>query len=289
MRKTSLFLLLVGFLSTQAQSPLLVPQLPSPTADGHIGAGEWDAAALVTVPTTAGNSVTVRLLHDGSQLCVAFMGPMESASVLFPELMLDLQLDAAATWQTDDVWFHVSATDCESAGSYADWGDCLAVQPDWTAVPNMTPGGAVTDTIEMLLPFSKLGIAAPDTVGYALCLTNTSSIFKMWPTTANRNNPSTWGTLVLEGLATSQVAPEQRRFVVYPNPSPDGTFWIYGNVATPLTWQLLNICGEEVGHGEGGEFPWQLSGGGGRQLPPGMYVLGIHTALGAEYHKLMVR
>lgn len=289
MRQVILFLLLTGILGLRAQTLVTVPLQTAPAVDGIYLPGEWSGAVSLHVPTTSGKAVDVMLQHDGSQLYLVFMGPMESASVWFPELLFDPLHDASASWQADDWWFHVSATDCENQGAYGVYSNCLTVQPDWKGVPNITSGGSVTDTVEVAIPFSKLGMVGPDSIGFALSFTNTASVWKMWPASANRNNPSTWGTMVLEPTATAVPEPVKKQFSVYPNPVTDGVIWIDGNSPEKIHWQLLDINGVEVDHAEVGEFPWQLSGGsGGRLLPPGIYLLKIYSKAGLESHTLIL-
>jgi len=171
----------------------------TPTLDGMVDPGEWDMAPSVAIGTAPGDTCRVAVMTDFAAVYFAFMGYLESSNVLFPEVLLDTQHDRTPAWNADDQWFHVSATDCHHQGDYGVYDDCLLVQPDWTGVPNLTPGAPITDTVELAIPWSKLGLAPVegDSIGLCLLVTNTASSWRLWPNSASRLAPDTWGHLVV--------------------------------------------------------------------------------------------
>lgn len=164
--------------------------------DGQLNEQSWAFADPVWI-VNGGDSIKVRTLYNNTNLYFAFTGKLESANALFPEILIDADNQRAATWQTNDWWFHVSATDCENKGAYGVYNNCMLVQPGWRGVPNFSPGMPMTDTVEIAIPLSKLEttIQAGNTINISVLVTNTFSIYRHWPATADRNNPSTWGTL----------------------------------------------------------------------------------------------
>ncbi len=164
--------------------------------DGQLNEQSWAFADPVWI-VNGSDSIKIRTLYNNANLYFAFTGKLESANALFPEILIDADNQRAATWQTNDWWFHVSATDCENKGAYGVYNNCLLVQPGWRGVPNFSPGMPMTDTVEIAIPLSKLEttIQAGNTMNISVLVTNTFSIYRHWPATADRNNPSTWGTL----------------------------------------------------------------------------------------------
>ncbi len=195
-----------------------------PTIDGQIIMNEWSAADSVLIDLGGNSKVTVKFMHDGSNFYFAFLNNLESFNIRFPEILLDPQNDKSTNWMSDDWWFHVSATDCESNTAANDYSNCLLVQPDWQALNNFASGLPYTDTVEISIPFSKLNYipTLPDTIGIAFDVTNTFSAWNFWPAgSTSLQNPSTWGTAIVHSTSTSISSPDQPNFhlTVYPNPS----------------------------------------------------------------------
>ena len=191
-----------------------------PVIDGTMAPGEWSGAASVSIPVNVSDSVRVRCLYDDSAVYFLFTGKLESANIFFPEVLVDPKTKRGSSWTTEQWWFHVSATDCEHEGAYGVYNSCAAIQPGWQGAPNFTPGLPYTDMVEMKLPFSKLGLsAAPDSMGLAFVVTNTATIWKLWPAAADRNVPSTWAMARFGGAASIEANPAGVNGVrVYPSP-----------------------------------------------------------------------
>ncbi len=193
------------------------------TTDGIINATEWGNAAKNTIPVSATDSVTVWYKHDYNALYFAFAGKLESANTLFPEVLLDPQFVKGASWASGQWWFHVSATDCENNGAYGVYTNCAVTQPGWQGIPNFSPGSPLTDTVELKIPFSKLSINPflKDTIGMSFVATNTASIFKLFPASADRNKPDTWGKFLIGKWPVSVEAGAYKEVHIYPNPALD--------------------------------------------------------------------
>jgi hypothetical protein len=193
--------------------------------DGTITANEWQNAATAKIPVSGTDTVIVLYKHDQNALHFAFMGKLESANALFPEVLMDPHNQRTSNWINGQWWFHVSATDCENNGAYGVYNNCLGTQPGWTAGPNIAMGAPYTDTMEITIPLTKIGYSAAtdDTIGIALLVTNTMTIYKMFPITADRNSPVTWAKAILGNTTTSIPNVEGKRgtSLIAPNPAKD--------------------------------------------------------------------
>lgn len=204
----------------------------TPTLDGAVGPGEWDFAPTIAIGIAPGDTCRVAIMTDFNAVYFAFMGQLESNNALFPEVLLDAQHDRSAAWNADDHWFHVSATDCHHQAAYGVYDDCLLLQPDWTGVPNITPGAPVTDTVEIAIPWSKLGLATPaegDSIGMCLLVTNTASSWRLWPNGAARLAPDTWGHLVTPFWNSVPEADAHPSMRLWPDPADtEVNLWMPG-------------------------------------------------------------
>ena len=194
---------LISFLvldDVRSQETLNIPFGTSPTIDGIVSANEWSDAGSAKIIQGSGAEVNVRLKHDGQSLYFIYEGNLQSAA-RFPEILLDINNDKSADWDTNDWWFHASATDCEYQGEHSNYANCQEVKSTWAAAPNMKSGGEMTDTMEIAIPFSLIGLNAvtlPTTIGLSLEVTNTFSAWDHWPSTASIDAPSSWGNAVLQ-------------------------------------------------------------------------------------------
>ncbi len=223
------FTLLTAFcvsILSYGQSISVPFELSTVTVDGQVNASEWQHADSVKIGLSATDTVTAFFKHDMQNMYFAFCGPMESYSVsaLFPEVLFDPQLVRSSSWQSGQWWFHVSATDCENEGGYGIYNNCQAVQPGWEGVPNQVPGPPDTDSIEMKIPYSKIGFNAVTqyNMGIAFVLTNTSNLFYMWPPAADKDVPSTWSDArIIKFPVATQNIDNDKQISIYPNPATD--------------------------------------------------------------------
>jgi hypothetical protein len=96
------------------------------------------------------------------------------------------------------------------------------VQADWQGANNFVQGAPFTDTVEIKIPFSKIGFNAntQNEMGIAFVVTNTASIWKLWPATADKLTPVTWSTATVSKFPVAiddVVIPSWIR--IYPNPA----------------------------------------------------------------------
>jgi hypothetical protein len=189
-----------------------LPQGTAIVADGVIGDAEWQDAKILFVNLSESVRVKVLAKHDGTNLLAAFISDLNPNRTLFmPELVVDTSLDRAVSWQADDWWFHVSASDCQSNGRWGDYSTCRVVQPDWVGVPNYPmndPSPALIERFEIRIPLSKLGLAAGDTCGLAFTVEFVSDQRAIWPPTAGMSQPRTWAEVILcdgDCLVTSEA------------------------------------------------------------------------------------
>jgi hypothetical protein len=253
----------------------------SPLVDGIISTGEWSAAPFITIGTAPGDTCHVAVQADGQSVYFAFMGDLESANVLFPEVLIDVDHDRTPAWNADDHWFHVSATDCHHQGAYAVYDDCLLVQPDWTGAPNILPGAPISDTVEIEVPWNKLGLVPQegDTLGLCLLLTNTASLWRTWPSGASRLAPDTWGELVLPFLNGMGENGARRTFEAWPNPAND-VLHLQGDASRSgmVDIRLLDAQGRVV-RAKSSVLPAEIAV---EALPPGLYQCVIHMPDGTH-------
>lgn len=211
-------------LPTMAQHIVFPLDTNNITIDGVLQTQEWQHAAIAAITVNATDTVYVRYKHDDMAMHFSFTGRLESANALFPEVLTDGANVGGANWVNGQWWFHVSATDCDNNGGYGVYNNCLATQSDWKGGPNFTPGMPITDTVEITIPFAKVGFntATMDTMGIAFLVTNTATIFKLFPTSADRNQPATWAKATFSKVpagvtqlgATSDI-------LLYPNPATE--------------------------------------------------------------------
>lgn len=165
------------------------------TIDGVMNTSEWTNANSIGIPVSATDTVRVKFKHDGMAMYFAFYGKLQTANALFPEVLTDGANVGGSSWVAGQWWLHVSATDCENQGGYGIYNNCKTVQPDWEGAPNFIMTGPPTDTVEMRVPFSKVGFdpATMESMGMMMLVTNTATIFQGYPAAADRNMPATWG------------------------------------------------------------------------------------------------
>lgn len=251
--------------------------------DGVLSEQSWKAADEVLI-TNANDTIRVKVLHHPTYLYFAFSGKLESANALFPEILIDADNQRSTSWQSNDWWFHVSATDCESKGAYGVYNNCLAVQSDWRGVPNFVMGAPYTDTVEIAIPWSKLAYTpkAGDSINISVLVTNTANIFRHWPATAIRTNPSSWGTLTF-ALQTGEVELTQPKAYQILN-NPGSSVRIIFDKELPETIELYTLTGIKVQH----TFSIENNTLVLDQLPKGMYWVAIQSGHSYTYEKIII-
>lgn len=199
----------------------------SPTIDGIVSAGEWEDSDTVRLAVGFNKSVRISFKRDLAKMYFLFSGHLES-QIKLPEILIDVNNDKSSAWQTDDWWFHISANDCEHSGAYGVYTNCQLVQPNWEAENNITQGQPFTDTVEVSIPFAKIGFIESETnYRFGLCffLNGFGGGNSIWPPDADKLAPSTWGDMLLESLFCNptglRLAKSTPAFLLYPNPSPN--------------------------------------------------------------------
>jgi hypothetical protein len=179
---------------------LRVPRGTPVTIDGVMEPSEWTDADVVEFGIDDVVDVTVQLKHDGTSLLLAFVYDRTTGEGgCHPELYIDADNDKSSQWRTDDWWFHVSATDCDARGTYDPGsGACRLEQPDWEAVRNPPPPEfAPVDTVEVRIPFTKIGVSVGKRIGIAFNVHHHDGDDLregFWPRLAVMAQPATWGS-----------------------------------------------------------------------------------------------
>jgi hypothetical protein len=247
MKVVKALLIIIFFIgSTHAQTVIEIPFGSTPIVDGTLSTMEWSDSDSVIIDIP-GDPITILYKHDSINLHFAFLGRLESA-FRFPEILIDANNDKSPTWQSDDWWFHVSATDCESQGQHNNYDSCQLVRPNWTAVNNITAGAPITDTIEIQVPLNTINvdINTVDTIGITF-ETTTFSAWNYWPLNADINTPSTWGNAVFLSpyASTIEQGNLNDQITLYPNPASDhfninfGAFSSYQITLQDVSGKLL--------------------------------------------------
>jgi hypothetical protein len=182
------------------QVDLEIPEGKPIVADGTISEGEWEDAVMIEIAIAGRQNVEIALKSaQGNLLLLYRLHNPNVRTVLFPEIMIDSGYDRSEKWLADDWWFHISGSDCVSNGKPGDYSQCSLSHEDWAAVPNYPtdkPGNV--EAIELIIPFTKIGLKKEQPFGLACFVTNTVNLWKGWPVTATEITPSSWGTVVLK-------------------------------------------------------------------------------------------
>ncbi|MES2556420.1 MAG: hypothetical protein V4604_09740 [Bacteroidota bacterium] len=253
---------------------------PPPQLDGIVAADEWFMATEVEI--NVANQITrIACMHDSTHLYFLFQDHLESL-LHFPEIVIDVNNSKETTWQPDDWWFFVADSDCENQGSSDVWDNCQEVQPDWTAVNNIQPGLPYTDSIEIAIPFSKIGytLGSGDSIGIAFDVMSAGGTWHMYPETADKPNPSTWATAAIICSELTVAEKETNLFSVYPNPTTGNvtismrsnmqpTFLELVQTDGTIVWKAdYQVCGQTI------KLPDDLA--------KGNYLMVIHHVNGTE-------
>lgn len=192
------------------------------TIDGVLNNSEWQNAETIMIGVNTTDNVQVMFKHDNTAIYFAFSGKLESANALFPEVLIDPQNVGGSSWSVGQWWFHVSATDCENDTAYGKYSNCMATQPDWEGAPNFTAGAPMTDTVEIRIPFSKVGFnpATMDTMGIVMMVSNTATIFRTYPTGSDKDVPNKWAKATFSKYyASVSNAQKMEEIKLFPNPA----------------------------------------------------------------------
>lgn len=205
----------------------MIEEIPcgfTPEMNGVEQPDEWLPANYI--PMMSATTTMVGMMHDETHLYFIFSGHLES-QIQFPEIYIDVNNSKDSTWQADDWWFHVSATDCDNMGSPDVYTNCQEVQPDWLGVNNIQPGSPVVDTVEIAIPFSKIGYnyGSGDPMGIAFGLNNVMNNLNIYPQGGNLLIPATWLTVTILPCNAGIVEQKEKALFVYPNPT-NGEFTV---------------------------------------------------------------
>lgn len=280
MKLLQLFLSALFAIPATAQH-IVFPLDSSPVSiDGTMQNAEWQHAHKAVIPVNTSDSVSVLYKHDNTAMYFAFAGKLESANALFPEILTDAANAGGASWSNGQWWLHVSATDCEHNGAYGVYDDCKLIQPGWEAGPNFTAGAPVTDTVEIKIPFAKVGFntATMDTMGIAFVATNTANVFMLFPASANRQQPATWAKATFSQIpADVSVVENRKKIVVYPNPVTDQIF--IGGLDDGEEVTITDLSGKTIlSHVATGSIT-KISL---QQLVPGWYIIKVANVYGGN-------
>lgn len=211
------------FNNIQAQT-LSIPCGSATTTDGVVHPAEWADADSIAINIQGNRSITILHKHDSLQLYFAFLGHLQSSNIRFPEVMIDTDHSKGGSWDNQDWWFHVSATDCEYQGEHSNYDSCATQRPNWKGAPNMPAGipePPYIDTMEISIPISTLGTLGI-TFGIAFDVTNTFNSWEYWPENANIDEPMTWASASLESCNPASLPPSQSmQPSMFPNPGSD--------------------------------------------------------------------
>ncbi len=230
-----------------------IEQRTAPVVDGTMLASEWGSNHITVLSVGGSRPVKVLFQRSDTALYFAFAGNLDNTTnPNFPEIYLDMNHSRSSVWEADDHWFHVSATDCHSKGKYSDYSNCIKQAKDWTAERNWMMSTPDPDSIEIIIPFSKIGLdlSTTDSIGIAFGVTNTATRYEYWPDSAKIGDPSTWATAYFKDqkpTATHVSKKPENSIMVYPNPvERGGTIHVSSNGLLPKKIRVLDLTGREV-------------------------------------------
>lgn len=285
MRRNLIILVVLFATSVSAQHIEFPLDTNSVTIDGDITAAEWQNAETILINVNTAETVSVMFKHDGNAMYFAFSGKLESANSLFPEVLADPKNTGGSAWSNGQWWFHVSATDCEDSTGYGIYNNCMAVQPDWLGAPNFTVGPPATDSVEIRIPFSKVGFdpVLMDTMGIVMMVTNTATAYHLYPTSADKNTPDTWAKATFSKFYAGINAIQDKKGPdIYPNPVTDVLHVDMHDTDAKLA--ITDMFGRIL---------YSQNGSGKAAIPvssysPGIYTISIETKH-HRYNKLFTR
>ena len=181
-----------------------VPRGQSVTIDGNISGSEWHDADSVAFAVGDSVNTTVAFKHDGLSLLAVFVFERSrDIGMCFPEIFLDVDNDKGRGMRAGDWWFHVSASNCEAEGESDDYSRCSR-STDWDAARNYSVGDdpVAVDTIEIRIPFDKIGMRIGSDIGLAFRVefqVEVAGVWQptlaTWPNGARAAEPETWETM----------------------------------------------------------------------------------------------
>lgn len=269
--KTTVLSLAILLTTAVCSQVIYIPFSSAPNLDGKVGSAEWNAANAVNISIQGGsNAIPVFFMHDSSSIYIAYQGNLQSSNIRFPEVLIDLENDKSAGWMNDDWWFHVSATDCEYQGQHSNYDSCMLVRPNWTGVPNFNQSPPPTDTVEIAIPFATIGLdlSVHDTIGISFEVA-TLNTWEYWPSGADIDIPSTWGSAVFKSISTGiseKNGVEELR--IFPNPARD--YIMVQGLQKAADYIITDLTGKTVLGGRISPNENRISVEG---LNPGVYVV----------------
>ncbi len=215
------------FSVTLVAQTIEIPYASPPVVDGERTGSEWDS--IPSYPIYYGSSLgcNVLICHDSTAFYLLYEGYIETA-LKFPELLIDADFDRSGRWEQDDWWFHVSATDCVFQGQNQNYDSCITQPTSWWGMPNMIRQSWKVDTVEMYIPFSKIGKTINDLDSIGICFEMMSAMggaYSYFPPNAHIDTPRTWSKAVIERpepISTHILELESLEAKIYPNPSSSG-------------------------------------------------------------------
>ena len=184
-----------------ASNPLLKIHAGQPiVVDGIADKTEWKDAHSLALKIKDVLDLVVLYKHDCQNVYLAYVVKKGATEELwFPELFVDPNNDKTTQWSQDDLWFHVSGTDCEAKGKHSDYSNCKIVQPGWKAVPNyqLSENPPPISEIEISIPISKLNVGLNERFGLMLSLYVVPEMRTNDPDSGDIDSPETWGEAIL--------------------------------------------------------------------------------------------
>ena len=269
---------------------LSIPYSEKARIDGKFELSEWSDADSIEIEINSGVKSKVFFMHDSSRIYFAFVNNLSSGGNYFPELVFDTELDSASSFQSDDWWFHVSATDCEYQGQYGNYANCSMSRPNWTAMPNF--GGRTVDTVEIEIPMDSIDLGVSDTFGLGFILNNFRR-FQYYPTSLHHFNPRTFlpASFASAQLSTLQEVSYGLNWKVYPSPSKGLVhLLVEGQENVELDLSVTNLVGQIVFQRKdfrptrGQAIQLQLEG-----VSPGIYFVSLRKEQQVESKKIIIQ
>jgi len=170
--------------------------------DGKNGYQEWHDAMVYDFRKNNVVRAEILLKRNATELLIAFSLDHKQDSIyIFPEVFIDTRHDQSEKWNSDDYWFHVSASDCYAVGMREEYSNCLVDGRDWKALPNYPMGDQYKkiEFFELAIPFKLLGIKVGQSIGICFSLASFPGNGRVnYPNAAHEDIPASWLTMIIE-------------------------------------------------------------------------------------------
>lgn len=187
---------------TMINSQINVPEGNRIIMDGIISPGEWEDALELKFQGNHVLNASIKLKQDSKNLLILYIiENFADSTLVFPEIFVNSENDKSEKWESDDLWFHVSAQDCFFAGARENYSGCKVNSEKWSAVPNYPFGNnwQRIEKIEISIPLTLMNVKTDKEFGicFSLMIFPADKRFNI-PSGAHEDKPASWGRYIIK-------------------------------------------------------------------------------------------